>query len=161
MTTIRTVCLLLLVALTTACASTQQAESVAREQQTGEIACDSFFVYTMCMTDRARDGDVDYVWFADDNQIFMYRPGETLPADMSIHRCARPIEGPVQGYGNALMYEDLSLLQEMDVKRKLLVEFMAAKDEVDDCYGGDSMEANKSQPAEDEFAADDFDWGED
>lgn len=161
MTSLRTACILLLVALTTACASTQKAETVAREQQPGETTCDSFFVYTMCMTDRAGDGDVDYVYFADDNQIFMYRPGETLPAHMDMHRCARPIEGPVQGYGNALMYEDLSLIQEMDVKRKLLVEFMAAKGEVDECYGGDSTAGNAPAMAEEDFGADDFDWGED
>ena len=161
MTFLRTVSILLLATLATACASTKQAETVAREQQPGETTCDSFFVYTMCMTDRARDGDVDYVYFADDNQIFMYRPGENLPTDMDIHRCARPIVGPVQGYGNALMYEDLSLLEEMDVKRKLLVEFMAAKDEVDTCYGGDSTRGNAPAMAEEEFSADDFDWGED
>ena len=146
-------------ALTTACASTQQAEKTAATERAGETTCDSFFVYTMCMTDRAEDGDVDYVYFADDNQIFLYQPGEVLPGNMPVHRCARPIDGPLQGYGNALMYEDLSLLEEMDVKRKLLVAFMSAKNDVDQCYGGDSTTG--SADAGEEFASDDYDWGED
>jgi hypothetical protein len=151
---------LALVALTTACASTRQAENAAADSP-GVTTCDSFMIYTMCMTDRAEDGDVDYVYFADDLQIFMFQPDAQLPGDMPIHRCARPIEGEVQGYGNALMYEDLNLLEEMDVKRKLLVAFMAAKDEVDVCYGGDSIEGISKPDADDEFASDDYDWGED
>lgn len=151
---------LTLVALTTACASTQQAETAAADNP-GVTTCDSFMIYTMCMTDRAEDGDVDYVYFADDLQIFMFQPDAQLPSHMSIHRCARPIDGELQGYGNALMYEDLNLLEEMDVKRKLLVAFMAAKDEVDLCYGGDSTEGLGNSPAEEEFASDAYDWGED
>ncbi len=159
MTRFRQLLALALVALTTACASTQQAETAAADLP-GATSCDSFMVYTMCMTDRAKDGDVDFVYFADDLQIFMYRHDAQLPGHMPMHRCARPIEGEVQDYGNALMYEDLSLLEEMDVKRKLLLAFMSAKDEVDACYGGDST-AGLDDPAEEEFAADDFDWGED
>ncbi len=157
---LRRILALALVSLTTACASTQRAENAAADNP-GLTTCDSFMVYTMCMTDRARDGDVDYVYFADDLQIFMFRPDEQLPGHMPLHRCARPIEGELQDYGNALMYEDLNLLEEMDVKRKLLLAYISAKGEVDECYGGDSRQGISEAPLEEEFAADDFDWGED
>ncbi len=161
MTRLRISLVLALAALSGGCASTRQAEQAAAVENIGPTTCDSFFVYTMCMTDRASDGDVDFVYFADDLQIFMYRPGETLPTDMPVHRCARPIYDPLQGYGNALMYEELSLLEEMDVKRKMLLEFMAAKEEVDDCYGGDSATGQAEGAADEEFVSEDFDWGED
>ncbi len=160
MTSWRTFFVLAFATLATGCASTQQAEQAALESP-GTTTCDSFLIYTMCMTDRARDGDVDYVYFADDLQIFMYRPDEQLPGNMPIHKCARPIDGELQGYGNALMYEDLTLLEEMDVKRKLLLNYMAAKGDVDDCYGGDSSQGVSDNVVDEEFASDDFDWGED
>lgn len=160
MTGLRTLFVIAFAALATGCASTQQAEQAAAERP-GATSCDSFLIYTMCMTDRAEDGDVDYVYFADDMQIFMYRPDEELPSHMPVHKCARPINDELQGYGNALMYEDLSLMEEMGVKRKLLVNFMAAKDEVDECYGGDSTEGLSENGVSEEFSGDDFDWGED
>ncbi len=151
---------LLLAALTTACASTRQSGFPVVDNP-GVTSCDSFLIYTMCLTDRAEDGDVDFVYFADDLQIFMYRPDEQLPGNMPIHKCARPIDGPLQGYGNALLYEDLSLLEEMDVKRKLLLAYMSAKNEVDECYGGDSSQGLSENAVGEEFTSDDFDWGED
>ncbi len=160
MNRLRLPAILLFAALTTACASTQQSQFPVVDNP-GITSCDSFLIYTMCLTDRAEDGDVDFAYFADDLQIFLYRPDEQLPGNMPIHKCARPIDGPLQGYGNALLYEDLNLLEEMDVKRKLLLAYMTAKDEVDECYGGDSSQGLSENTAGEDFTSDDFDWGED
>lgn len=157
----------LLAGLTSGCGSMQQAESPVQAPEStaaveAKVACGSFFVYDMCMTDRARDHRVDYVWFTDDSTIFMFQPGESLPADMPLHRCAVPMNEDVVQYSSQLLYgEELTLLEEMNVKRKLLVSFMAAKDEVDDCYGTDSSGGDRGGEAAVEFAADDYDWGED
>ena len=91
----------------------------------------------------------------------MFQPGEPLPQDMPLHRCAVPMDEDVVLYSSQLLYgEELTLLEEMNVKRKLLVSFMAAKDDVDGCYGGDSIGGTGDGQAA-EFAADDYDWGED
>jgi hypothetical protein len=149
-------------ALASGCASTSQVGAPATAQGEAREACGSFFVYSMCMIDQAGDHRVDYMYFADDHTIFMYQPGTTLPANMPLHRCARPMSEDVVAHSSRLLYgDDLNLLEEMDVKRKLLVSYMAAKGDVDECYGADSSGESSGVGAEEEFASDDYDWGED
>ena len=137
-----------------------QPESVA--ESTGRTACGSFFVYEMCLRDTLGDRRVDYLFFADTEEIFMYRPGADLPKEMPVHRCAVPMRESVVTHSSTLLYgEDLSLLQEMDVKRKLLLSYMAARDGVDACYGGDSRRGQQAAGPEDDFMGDEFDWGGD
>ena len=135
--------------MTSACGSMDSRPVADSNVTTVKTSCESFFVYDMCMTDSTRDGRVDYAWFADDREIFLYRPGVPLPEALPLHRCAMAIGDKVAEYGSRLLYdEDLNLLQEMDVKRKLLVNYMAAKSRVDDCYGGDSRSGQRGDVAE-------------
>ena len=153
-----------LIVLTTACASTRQVDTAASgAAEDAKEACGSFFVYEMCMMDIEADRRVDYMYFADDDTIFMYQQGSALPADKPLHECAMPMSEDVLAHSSQLLYgEELNLLQEMDVKRKLLLSYMAAKDGVEDCYGADPSTGNVESTASagGDFASDDFDWGE-
>jgi hypothetical protein len=148
-------------ALASGCASTRQA-NLPVEQESGKVSCGSFFVYDMCMTDRGGDHRVDYVYFEDDSTIFMYQAGEALPEDMPVHRCAVAMSEDIVSYGSQLMYdEDMPLLEEMNIKRKLLLSYMYAKNEVDNCYGSDSAKGGVAEESDEDFVSDDYDWGED
>ena len=143
------------------CASMQPDQAGMMSESQGKTSCGSFFVYKMCLTDTLGDQRVDYMYFADTDEIFMYRPGATLPTDKSVHRCAMAMEDKVVTHSSELLYGDeLSLLQEMDVKRKLLLSYMSAKDGVDGCYGGDSRTGLQAEGSEADFVSDDYDWGE-
>ena len=116
------------------------------------------------MTDTLGDQRVDYMYFGDTGEVFMYQADSELPGDRPMHRCAQPMEEDVVMHSSRLLYgEDLSLLQEMDVKRRLLLSYMSAKGGVDTCYGGDSRTGVVSgqQSPDESFAEDDFEWGED
>ncbi len=151
-----------LILLLTACAS--QAPMTDGDVLTAApveyFACEGFFVYEICLADIEGDGVVDYTYFGDDLQIFMWRPGVTLPETMPLHRCGKAMTPEVTAIGNQLLHsENLSLLQEMDAKRRLLLLFLEAKDGVDECYGGDSTKGIPGGSAPDEpFADDEFDW---
>jgi hypothetical protein len=147
--------------LVSGCASFEsgQAASTAGD---GKTRCGSFFVYDMCMTDARGDQRVDYIYFADSKEVFMYSAGASLPRELPLHRCAMEMQEDVVAQSSSLLYgENLGLLQEMDVKRKLLLSYMAAKSDVDGCYGGDSRQGNPELEQTSDFASDDFDWGED
>jgi len=61
-------------------------------------------------------------------------------------------------YSAQLLYgEHLTLLEEMDVKSKLLFSYLAAKVQVDECYGGDSSLGDATGAAED-FLIEEYDW---
>jgi hypothetical protein len=147
--------------LVSGCASFENGQSVSNA---GELKtrCGSFFVYDMCMTDARGDQRVDYIYFADSKEVFMYRPDVSLPGELPLHRCAMVMREDVVVHSSSLLYgEDLGLLEEMDVKRKLLLSYMAAKSDVDGCYGGDSRQGKAEAVQTYDFASDDFDWGED
>jgi len=38
----------------------------------GAVRCESFFIYRLCVGDLDRSGDVDFMYFDDTKEIFMY-----------------------------------------------------------------------------------------
>lgn len=145
-----------LVVLASGCASTQRA-GLPAEQDAAKVACGSFLIYDMCMIDRAGDRRVDYAYFADDMQIFLYQQDEPLPAEMALHPCAMAMTEDVVLHSSELLYsDDLTLLEEMDVKRKLLVSYMAARNGVADCNADDEGSAVAGAG----FDSDEYDWGD-
>ena len=138
------------------CASFQGEQAVSAAGD-GKTRCGSFFVYNMCLTDERGDHRVDYMYFSDTRDS----PGASLPEELALHRCAMEMREEVVVYSSSLLYgENLGLLEEMDVKRKLLLSYMAAKSDVDGCYGGDSRQGERETDDSADFVSSDFDRGE-
>lgn len=138
-----------------------QGEQAVNAAADGKTRCGSFFVYNMCLTDEKGDHRVDYMYFSDTREVFMYSPGASLPEELALHRCAMEMREEVVVYSSSLLYgENLGLLEEMDVKRKLLLSYMAAKSDVDGCYGGDSRRGKSEAGASADFVSSDFEWGD-
>ena len=57
-----------------------------------DLYCDNFVLYEMCARDSNRDGIVDYTYFQESKEIFMYRDRlpRRIPAGFGVHRCAMP-----------------------------------------------------------------------
>ena len=141
------------------CSSTPEQTAVV---EPSDEVCDSYLLMDMCVRDLSGDATVDMVYFADDNEAFMYQNGrEDLVADtMPLHRCAVPLNTEMQATTNRILYrDDLSLTEELAITRTLIANYIAAKPSIDACNA--RYEQQESGVAyDDNFAEDDFDWGE-
>lgn len=102
----------------------------------GRHHCESFFVYTICVADRDVDGRVDYMYFGDDRQIFMYDAGmrEALMGVQPFHACAIPMSDSNRNLSSQLLYgDDLSLSARLALKGRLIRNYRAVQPAVEAC----------------------------
>jgi hypothetical protein len=158
--------LLSIVTLLVGCSSTpdnREAASNSVSAAPARVVCDSYLMQDMCVQDLSGDATVDLVYFTDTNEVFMYQEGrkETVEQVMPLHRCAVPLNPGMQATTNQILHrKNLSLTEELDITRKLIVNFVAAKPDIDACNARYEQE-NPQVAYDEEFSEDDFDWGED
>lgn len=158
--------LLIIVTMLAACSSTPNtpdAASSADSAAPDRVVCDSYLMQPMCVQDLSGDATVDFIYFTDTNEIFMYREGhkEAVAKVMPLHRCAVPLNPGMQATTNQILHrKNLSLTEELDITRKLIVNFVAAKPDIDACNARYEQEDTEVALDED-YSEDDFDWGED
>jgi len=131
----------------------------------GAHSCESFFIYIICVGDIDENGDVDYMYFGDDYQIFMYASTMREPLNaigQPWHPCVIPMSESTRQYSSQLLYdEDLGLADRLGVKGKLIQNYRASQAAVEACN------AQRENPGEvpdldnfdDPFIVDD-DWEE-
>jgi len=140
-------------ALLAGCASAPVKEDV------GKLTCESFLIYDLCIRDLTGDGLVDYMYFDDTKEIFLYREGNKMQVakEMALHRCAMPMTESTLRQSTKLLYEEnLSLMSEMVLKGKLVGNYLQAKAKIDDCYADDTA---SPEPGEaDDFFVGEPDW---
>lgn len=129
----------------------------------GRHHCESFFIYSVCVADRDENRFVDYMYFGDDLQIFMYDEAarENLVGVQPFHECAIPMSDSNRELSSKLLYgEDLGLSARLSLKGRLIRNYRAAQPAVDACNVRDD-DAREAFPAagEDPFMIDDG-WDE-
>ena len=143
---------LALLLLLTGCAS---APEVKPERTTAYLVCDSYIIFDMCVRDLAGDGAVDMIYFSDTNEIFMYREGmrRAVAEVMPLHRCAVPLnEGMQKTTDRILQRKNMQLREELIIAKELIVNYAAAKSEIDACNAYfDELEGIAQQPEEEFF----------
>ena len=107
------------------------------ERPANSLYCDNFMIYELCARDTNRDGIVEYVYFDDSKEIFMYRDSlpRRLPADIGVHRCVRAMDESLVETTSRMFYidESTSLLQKTDIRGSLMVKYIAWMPEVTAC----------------------------
>ncbi|WOJ94644.1 hypothetical protein R0135_05630 [Congregibacter variabilis] len=126
----------------------------------GKEHCESFFIYVLCISDLDADGRVDYMYFDDTREIFMYADNmlNQLNKVLPLHACAVPMSDSTREYSSQLVYsDDLSLSARLAVKARLAVSYRAAQPAVDACVASlnpdSASEATQERPFDD-----DDDW---
>jgi hypothetical protein len=140
------------------CASTTPT-GVSRVQ--GKTVCDSYIVMDMCVQDLMGDGTVDMVYFTDTNEVFMYQAGrqDAVAEVMSFHRCAVPLNPGMQSTTNQILArENLSLTQELDITRRLIANYVAAKPTIDACNARFTQKNPDNPAQQDDFFISESDW---
>ncbi|EED33538.1 hypothetical protein NOR53_717 [gamma proteobacterium NOR5-3] len=126
----------------------------------GKEHCESFFIYVLCISDLDADGQVDYMYFDDTREIFMYADSmlSRLKTVLPLHACAIPMSASTRDYSSQLLYsDDLSLSARLAVKAKLAVSYRAAQPAVDACNASLNPGAAPAETQQRPFDDDD-DW---
>ena len=137
------------------CASTPETEV---PHPKAKLVCDSYIILDMCVEDIVGDSTVDIVYFSDTHEIFMYQQGrrDEAATAMPFHRCAVSLSPDMQATTNRILDRaNLSLLEEADISRNLLKNYMAAKPEIDACNARfENEDADNEEPQEEFFMGD-------
>ena len=154
-------CTILLITLgLAACVSAPQQRALP-----GRHSCEAFFIYLICVGDIDRSGDIDYVYFGDDYQIFMYAQAmrEALNAlGQPWHQCVIPRSERMRAHGSRLLYgETLKLSERLAIKGRLLRSYRASQSAIEACNTQGKNPGKAPQPDEldDSFVVED-DWEE-
>lgn len=129
---IRVLALLALSLLLASCSSANLAD-----RPVNNLYCDNFVLYEMCARDSNRDGIVDYTYFQESKEIFMYRNRlpRRIPAGFGVHRCAMPMEEDLIATTSRVFYIDdsSSLLERTDIRGAMMLKYMSKLPEVTAC----------------------------
>jgi hypothetical protein len=91
----------------------------------------------MCARDSNRDGIVDYTYFQESKEIFMYRERlpRRIPEGFGVHRCAMPMEEDLIATSSRVFYidESSSLLERTDIRSAMMLKYMTKLPEVTAC----------------------------
>jgi hypothetical protein len=93
-----------------------------------DFYCDNFLIYDMCAQDLDQDGRVELVYFADTNEVFLYRGGSQskLPGSLSMHRCAQPMNEEIVRHTSRLFFisDETSYLERSDIRGSLMMSYV-------------------------------------
>ncbi|MEM9316202.1 MAG: hypothetical protein AAGA95_16400 [Pseudomonadota bacterium] len=124
----------------------------------GSHRCESFLIYEVCVADVDENGSVDFIYFGDDLQVFMYHDAQerALRAVQPFHECAVTMSADTRDLSSELLYgEALTLSQRLSIKGRLIGSYRAARPAVSACNSA-------AKKARGEAADEDpFDVGED
>lgn len=129
--------LFFVVCLLSACSSQTTQTTDNTPQTVNSIYCDSYFVYDMCAVDFDKNGEIDFMYFQDSDEIFMtnpYFPKENLPLK-PLHRCVQPMDDGMIVASTRLLSidEKTSAIETAQIKSRLLIAFIRAQGKMDTC----------------------------
>lgn len=148
---------LTLFVLLTACASGER----ERALPVNTLVCDSFLIYDMCAQDLNGDGEVEFVWFADTYEVFLFREdtAHRVPDDLTLHRCAQQMNDDIVRNASMLFFidDDTGHVARLDIKGALIASYMSYIPRVNRCNAQYEDGAPAIEPPADEF---DFEFEE-
>ncbi len=134
--------------------------TVPPTDESARLFCDGYFTYVMCTEDITDDGIADIMFFQDDMQVFMYHEDVfslVRSGDYLLHRCALTMDETTRHITTDMLAidDETPLLQELDLKKRLLLRYNQRRHEMDECNAQyvkpEEMEEDPF-PQEDDFA---------
>ena len=112
---------------------------------TTSLYCDNFLLYTLCARDMNQDGIVDFVYFEESEEVFMWREGarDDVPADMKFHQCAEVMDAELVATTNRVFFvdDDTSYLERQDIRGGMMIKYITRLPRVAAC----NMRANQAE----------------
>lgn len=144
-----------LLALLTGCSSSSH-KPTADSQSAAVQYCDNYLIYRMCVRDLDQNGDADFMYFADTNEIFMLSPehnGATF-TDYTYHECLQPMDEDLRHASSQLLYinEDSGALAITQLKTRLMLNYTRYLPKINRCMDNHHYADN----SDDTFGEEDF-----
>ncbi len=99
------------------------------DRPVSDLYCDRFLVYDMCAQDLDSDGVVEFVYFPDSKDVFMYREGadEIVPIELNMHRCAVLMDESLVATTSRVFYvgDETTFLEKQDIKGAMMIKYIA------------------------------------
>jgi hypothetical protein len=118
------------------------------ERPANSLYCDNFLVYDMCAQDVNHDGIVDFTYFEDSLEVFMFREGalDRISDNLKMHRCARAMDEDLITTTSRMFYidDETSYIEKTDIRGALMIKYMAWIPEVTACNLRADQEADGS-----------------
>ena len=116
--------------------------ATSRVPQT-DAFCDNYLVYDMCVRDMDGNGEVDVMYFADTQEIFMLTE-EYYHRDIgefTLHRCVQVMDASVQKASSELLYidQETSTLQKAQVKSRLMLDYAKYYPRINRCMNSTNV----------------------
>ena len=93
------------------------------------VYCDNFLVYDMCAQDLDGDGVVEYVYFEDSLDVFMFRAGadQEIPEEHGLHRCALPMDESLVATTSRVFQvtDETSYIEKQDIRGAMMIKYIA------------------------------------
>jgi hypothetical protein len=91
----------------------------------------------MCAQDLNGDGVVEYVYFEDTKNVFMYREGTDvdIPTDLSLHPCAQLMDEELIATTSRVFYmnEETTYLERQDIRGAMMLKYVSYMPRVVTC----------------------------
>ena len=101
------------------------------------LYCENFLIYDMCAQDLNGDGVVEYVYFEDTKNVFMYREGTDvdIPRDLSLHPCAQLMDEELIATTSRVFYvnEETTYLERQDIRGAMMLKYVSYMPRVVTC----------------------------
>ena len=139
--------LLLIPLLLCACASTPPSNNAVTD-----LYCARYLFYAMCAQDVTADGQTDFVYFEDSNEIFLFNEKlvKLVPANLKLHKCAQSMDAPLIGATSLLLTvdDDTSFMRRTEIKNGIFYHYMRYVPRISRC---NRQFADAQETEEDDF----------
>jgi hypothetical protein len=109
------------------------------------LVCDNFLIYDMCAQDMDADGVVEYVYFEDTDQVFLYRVGtqEGLPSNLEMHPCAQEMDDSILSSASRMLdvSDETPYIERTDIRGAMMLSYISYMPRVASC----NMAAEQAQ----------------
>jgi hypothetical protein len=106
----------------------------------------------MCAIDVFSDGQTDFVYFEDSQQIFLFDQQllASIPAFLSLHECAQSMDDPLINATSALLTvnDEMGFLRRAEIKNNIFYHYMRYIPRINRC--------NRTMTGNDEDSSEDF-----
>lgn len=150
-------CLLAIIGMS-GCSSTQTTPAPLNQPSTS-LYCDSYLIYRMCAMDIDKNGDVDFMYFEDTNEIFMISAeynGERFE-NFIYHECLQPMDDAIRNASSELLFINKSsgALKKTQLKTRLMLNYTRYLPDINHCMNSHHI-AEHSEFNDDSFGDEDY-----